>query len=63
MAVPKRRKSKGRTAMRRTAWMAGFKPPHTTPCPRCQEPRLAHRVCSHCGYYAGREVIKQEEEA
>ncbi|HJZ88294.1 MAG TPA: 50S ribosomal protein L32 [Polyangia bacterium] len=63
MAVPKRRKGKGRTAMRRSAWMAGFKAPQTVPCPRCQEPKLPHRLCSNCGYYAGREVVSTDEEA
>jgi large subunit ribosomal protein L32 len=62
MAVPKRRKGKGRTSTRRTMWANSFKAPHTTPCPRCQEPKLGHRVCGNCGYYAGREVVAQEEE-
>jgi uncharacterized Zn finger protein (UPF0148 family) len=26
-------------------------------CPKCGEPILAHRVCSFCGYYNGREVV------
>jgi large subunit ribosomal protein L32 len=63
MAVPKRRKGKGRTSTRRTMWASGFKAPHTMPCPRCTEPKLSHRVCGNCGYYAGREVVAQEEEA
>jgi large subunit ribosomal protein L32 len=49
--------------MRRSAWMAGFKAPHTVSCPRCQEPKLPHRVCANCGHYAGREVVAQEDEA
>jgi large subunit ribosomal protein L32 len=26
-------------------------------CPQCQNPKLAHRVCSSCGFYAGRDVL------
>lgn len=25
-------------------------------CPNCGGARLPHRVCSHCGYYKGRQV-------
>jgi large subunit ribosomal protein L32 len=35
--------------------------PSVTACPRCQEPRLPHRVCGSCGYYHDREVLKTEE--
>ncbi len=62
MAVPKRRQSKSRSAIRRAQVMK--QPvPHFSPCPRCQEPRLAHQVCKACGYYKGRMVIevKQDE--
>jgi large subunit ribosomal protein L32 len=36
--------------------------PHFVPCPRCQEPHLAHRVCPSCGYYKDRLVIEPKEE-
>lgn len=26
-------------------------------CPQCHEQKMPHRVCAHCGYYKGREVI------
>lgn len=26
-------------------------------CPQCHNPKLSHRVCPICGYYAGREVL------
>lgn len=61
MAVPKRRQSKARSANRRAQWSAGFSKPTTIACPRCQEPKLPHRVCGACGYYRDREVIPQEE--
>jgi len=25
--------------------------------------KLAHRVCKHCGYYDGQEIVKVEAEA
>ena len=60
MAVPKRRTSKSRQGMRRSHH-------HLTPlaihyCPRCEQPVLPHRVCSSCGFYKGREVVKKDEE-
>lgn len=27
-------------------------------CPQCKQPKLPHRVCIHCGFYKGREIIK-----
>ncbi|MFO1518424.1 MAG: 50S ribosomal protein L32 [bacterium] len=58
MPVPKRRKSKSRRDMRRSQ----HKLTVTTlnPCARCGSPKLPHRVCIHCGYYRGREVIAME---
>jgi len=26
-------------------------------CPQCHEPTLPHRICSSCGYYAGRAIL------
>ena len=61
MAVPKRKQSKSRSAIRRAQVMK--QPiPHVVPCPRCSEPRLSHRVCPGCGYYKDRLVIEKEEE-
>ncbi len=62
MAVPKRRKSKARTAQRRAQYLRSHKAPHTVLCPRCQEPKLPHRVCSHCGYYHDRQILEPKEE-
>jgi large subunit ribosomal protein L32 len=62
MAVPKRRKSKATRDSRRAQWMRSVPHPAVTPCPRCQEPKLPHRVCASCGHYRDREVIKQTEE-
>jgi large subunit ribosomal protein L32 len=36
-------------------------PPNVTKCPKCDEPKLSHRPCTHCGDYRGREVLVIEE--
>lgn len=59
MAVPKRKTSKARRDKRRSAvWKLDA--PALTKCPNCGEFKLAHRACSNCGMYNGREVIKTE---
>jgi large subunit ribosomal protein L32 len=55
MPLPKKRHSKQRGRKRRTHWK--LTAPNVVDCPHCHEPKLTHRVCLHCGYYAGREVI------
>jgi large subunit ribosomal protein L32 len=35
--------------------------PSVIKCPQCTEPTLPHRVCRHCGYYDGRQVVEVEE--
>ena len=62
MAVPKRRKSKAMRDHRRAQWMRSVSAPSVVPCPRCQEPRLPHRVCANCGYYHDREMLPPKEE-
>ncbi|MBD3318201.1 MAG: 50S ribosomal protein L32 [Chitinivibrionales bacterium] len=59
MAVPKRRISKTRRDKRRSHdALRAAKP---TLCSHCKQPKVAHRVCRSCGYYAGVEVIEPEE--
>ena len=61
MAVPKRKQSKSRSAIRRAQVMK--QPvPQTVPCPRCGERQLPHRVCASCGYYKDRLVVENKEE-
>jgi large subunit ribosomal protein L32 len=55
MPLPKRRHSHTRGRKRRTGWKLAA--PTIVDCPHCHEPKLPHRVCPHCGYYAGKEVI------
>jgi large subunit ribosomal protein L32 len=59
MAVPKRRISKTRRDKRRSHH--AVKPRNHILCSHCKQPKVAHRVCPHCGYYAGVEVIEPED--
>jgi large subunit ribosomal protein L32 len=59
MANPKRRHSKARTAKRRahdSIDVVGL-----GKCPHCHEPKRPHVVCSHCGYYKGRQIRAVKE--
>jgi large subunit ribosomal protein L32 len=58
MAVPKRKSSKARGRKRRTH--DSLTSPGLSVCPSCGEPKLAHRVCPHCGTYNGREIVAEE---
>ena len=61
MAVPKGKTSKARKNSRRSAhWKLSL--PGIGRCPRCQNMKLAHRVCKHCGYYDGQQVVKADAE-
>lgn len=35
--------------------------PTLNPCTRCGSPKLPHRVCIHCGYYKGKEIIPMDK--
>ncbi len=61
MAVPKNRTSKARRDKRRAQWKAKFRAVGYSICPNCQEPKLPHRVCPHCGFYRDRQVLELEE--
>jgi len=37
-------------------------PMNVTSCSQCHEPSLPHRICSFCGYYAGREIFNMDDE-
>lgn len=56
---PKRRHSTERKGKRRAsiklAVQTGIK------CSNCSTITLPHRVCKNCGFYKGREVVKQKE--
>lgn len=57
MANPARKFSKGRRDRRRAStFKVGA--PGIVECPQCHEMKLGHRVCKHCGYYNGKEVVE-----
>jgi len=60
MAVPKRRISKTRRDKRRANIHASVGQ-HVL-CSHCKQPKMAHRLCPHCGYYAGVEIVEPEED-
>ena len=57
--LPKRKLSKGRRDRRRAHDALGA--PNLSTCSHCNNPVLSHRVCPHCGYFRGRQVIKMDE--
>ena len=61
MAVPFRRTSKMKKRMRRSHLALSV--PGMITCPSCGELTLAHRVCSNCGYYKGKQVVAKKEES
>ena len=59
MAVPKSRVSKAIIDKRRSnVWKLPM--PAFSKCTQCGELKAPHKVCPHCGYYKGVEVIKKE---
>lgn len=59
MAVPKRKHSKQRKNTRRSnVWK--LEAPAFCKCPNCGELTTPHRVCTSCGFYKGKEIIKKE---
>ncbi|MCC6164450.1 MAG: 50S ribosomal protein L32 [Acidobacteria bacterium] len=61
MPNPKRRHSKSRTSKRRTH--DALTAVALGPCPQCNELKPPHVVCTHCGYYRGRQVRAAGEDA
>jgi large subunit ribosomal protein L32 len=55
--TPKRRKTSARRDHGRAHWKR-VKPAAGSECPQCHKPKLPHRVCPHCGTYAGRQVLE-----
>jgi large subunit ribosomal protein L32 len=44
--------------MRRAHWRT--EAPTYSACPHCRQPKLPHRICPNCGYYAGRQVVETD---
>ena len=55
MPNPMRKHTPHRQGNRRSHWKLVV--PGTTQCQQCARRILPHRVCLHCGYYRGRQVI------
>ncbi|MBU0730481.1 MAG: 50S ribosomal protein L32 [Proteobacteria bacterium] len=60
MALPKRRHSHSRTRKRRAN--DGLTAPTVSSCPECGEPKLPHTLCSGCGTYKGKSIVKLNED-
>ncbi len=60
MALPKHKISKSKGRMRRSHQHLTL--PQLTACPKCNELRLPHNACPHCGFYKGRLVLPQAAE-
>lgn len=59
MAVPKRKVSHARKMKRRSSvWKLNA--PALSKCSKCGAYTAPHKVCSECGYYDGKEIIKKE---
>ncbi len=57
MATPKRKTSHSRKMMRRSQ-VSKLAVPSMVECPNCHELTAPHKVCANCGYYDGKEVLK-----
>ncbi len=60
MGVPEHKVSKTRKRMRRSH--SALTAVVTNKCPNCGEAIRPHRVCPKCGFYKGKEEIKQDAE-
>lgn len=59
MANPTNRHSRARRGKRRAH--DALEARTVSRCPGCNEPKLPHRVCPHCGTYRGRQIVEVEE--
>lgn len=57
MAVPKHRRSKAKTKIRRNTHDKVAKPTYQR-CPECFAAKRPHRACLECGFYKGEQVIE-----
>jgi large subunit ribosomal protein L32 len=58
MAVPKQKTGRARTHSRRSMHDKAAMPARST-CPQCGAVKLPHRVCSNCGYYGGKDDMRE----
>lgn len=63
MPLQKRRMGRARIHHRRSSWARrARRKPNVQACPKCNEPRIPHRVCLKCGHYNGEAVLEIERE-
>lgn len=61
MAEPKKRLTSARSGARRSHLKS--RKLNLSSCPKCQAATLPHQVCTNCGYFRGKDVLKLEEKA
>lgn len=59
MAVPRNRTSNARKNSRRSHHAK--KPTQAVVCTNCKNKCLSHRMCPHCGFYAGRSLVNAKK--
>jgi large subunit ribosomal protein L32 len=59
VAVPKKKSPRSTRKHRRSHHKLPI--PATQPCPKCNEPKLPHRVCTSCGHYKNLKILEVEE--
>lgn len=58
MAVPRHKTSKQKKRQRQAH--KALTGAATSDCPRCNSPKLPHRVCGVCGHYKGEKILEVE---
>jgi large subunit ribosomal protein L32 len=59
MPNPKRKLAKSWRGCRRSHDHVHI--PNLSICPRCSQPKMAHRVCGTCGYYKGAMIVDMKK--
>ena len=61
MAVPKRKTTPSKRKMRRSHdFLIGY---NIIECSHCGEPTLSHQICSSCGFYNKKEILKIDDDS
>jgi len=58
-AQPKKKLSRSRSRKRSSTKI--FKGVNLAKCQNCKQLKIPHTICSTCGFYKGRQVIKKKE--
>ena len=61
MAVPKKKTTKAKRDQRRAHWKLTI--PEISICPACQSEVRPHHVCTECGEYQGRQILKTKADS